>query len=67
MKAVPRFIAIKPVVCEKYPFIRKFIIVSYTRKSFSYDPLEWPSVSVVYSRIVEDETSKVYSYQGVTS
>ena len=29
------------------------------------NPLEWPSVSVVYNRIVEDETSKVYSYQGV--
>ena len=29
------------------------------------NPLEWPSVSVVYSRIVEDETSKVHSYQGV--
>ena len=27
--------------------------------------LEWPSVSVVYSRIVEDETGKVHSYQGV--
>ena len=30
------------------------------------NPLEWPSVSVVYSRIVEDETSKAQSYQGVT-
>ena len=29
-----RFIAIKPVVCGKYPFIRKFKIVSNTRKSF---------------------------------
>ena len=30
------------------------------------NPLEWPSISVVYSRIVEDETSKAQSYQGVT-
>ena len=41
-----------------------------SRKSFQglskQNPLEWPSVSVVYSRIVEDGTSKVHSYQGVT-
>ena len=30
------------------------------------NPSEWPSVSVIYSRIVEDETSKAHSYQGVT-
>jgi len=29
------------------------------------NPLEWPSVSVVYRRNVEDETSVVHSYQGV--
>lgn len=32
---------------------------------FKQNPLEWPSVSVVYSRILEDEITKVQSYQGV--
>ena len=27
--------------------------------------LEWPSVSMVYNRIVEDESSKIHSYQSI--
>ena len=27
--------------------------------------LEWPSVRMVYNRIVEDESSKIHTYQGI--
>ena len=54
---------------EKLDVIKAIQHLLKARKSLQslskQNPVEWPSVSMVYNRIVEDESSKIHSYQGV--